>query len=88
MNLIALPAFIANDIWMFHDGTPIVVVDPLAAILVTDRHANQGHKRKVNPFPRVADNTVALSARAHGVPSNDPAVVPAALRQWKNELRC
>ena len=55
MNLLALPAFTDNHIWMFHDGTHAVAVDPedsapvisalaplhptLAGILVT-RHPN------------------------------------------------
>lgn len=54
MNLIALPAFADNYIWMLHDGTQAVVVDPgdaapvraaldaqglaLAGILVTHHH--------------------------------------------------
>jgi hydroxyacylglutathione hydrolase len=56
MNLIALPAFTDNYIWMLHNGKQAVVVDPgesaqvvaaldthqltLAAILVTHRHAD------------------------------------------------
>ena len=56
MNLIALPAFTDNYIWMLHDGRDAVVVDPgdalpvvaalaaqqltLAAILVTHHHAD------------------------------------------------
>ena len=56
MNLIALPAFTDNYIWMLHDGQRAVVVDPgepapviaeldarrleLAAILVTHHHAD------------------------------------------------
>ena len=56
MNLIALPAFSDNYIWMLHDGQRAVVVDPgesapvikaldshgleLAAILVTHHHAD------------------------------------------------
>ena len=56
MNLIALPAFTDNYIWMLHDGRHAVVVDPgesapviaaldaqqlaLAAILVTHHHAD------------------------------------------------
>jgi hydroxyacylglutathione hydrolase len=56
MNLIALPAFTDNYIWMLHDGTDAVVVDPgeakpveaaldarqltLAAILVTHHHGD------------------------------------------------
>ena len=54
MDLLALPAFNDNYIWMFHDGVEAVVVDPgdcapvltaldslrlrLAAILVTHHH--------------------------------------------------
>ena len=54
MNLVALPAFTDNYIWMLHDGHHAVVVDPgdaapvvaaleaqgleLAAILVTHHH--------------------------------------------------
>src|ERR1700712_286690 len=54
MDLIALPAFADNLIWMLHDGTNAIVVDPgaaapvrnalrerglrLAAILVTHHH--------------------------------------------------
>ena len=54
MNLVALPAFADNYIWMLHDGAKAVVVDPgdaapvraaleahglvLAAILVTHHH--------------------------------------------------
>jgi hydroxyacylglutathione hydrolase len=56
MNLVALPAFTDNYIWMLHDGTHAIVVDPgdaapvhealdarrlqLAAILVTHHHAD------------------------------------------------
>ncbi|MBA4177612.1 MAG: hydroxyacylglutathione hydrolase [Leptothrix sp. (in: Bacteria)] len=56
MNLFALPAFADNYIWMLHDGTQAVVVDPgdaapvvqalqsqglqLAGILVTHHHAD------------------------------------------------
>jgi hydroxyacylglutathione hydrolase len=56
MNLLALPAFTDNYIWMLHDGHSAVVVDPgesapvlaalesrrlkLAAILVTHHHAD------------------------------------------------
>lgn len=56
MNLIALPAFSDNYIWMFHDGRQCIVVDPgdasvvstalrahglsLAGILVTHHHAD------------------------------------------------
>ena len=56
MNLVALPAFTDNYIWMLHDGVDAVVVDPgdcepvldallrldlrLAAILVTHHHAD------------------------------------------------
>jgi hydroxyacylglutathione hydrolase len=56
MNLVALPAFSDNYIWLLHDGTSAVVVDPgdaapviqalheqgltLVAILVTHHHAD------------------------------------------------
>jgi hydroxyacylglutathione hydrolase len=56
MNLLALPAFADNYIWMLHDGTHALVVDPgdaapvqaaldrlqltLSAILVTHHHAD------------------------------------------------
>ena len=56
MNLLALPAFTDNYIWMFHDGRQAIVVDPgesapvaraldahglvLAGILVTHHHAD------------------------------------------------
>jgi len=56
MNLLAIPAFTDNYIWMLHDGVDAVVVDPgdaapveatldahglrLAAILVTHHHAD------------------------------------------------
>jgi hydroxyacylglutathione hydrolase len=42
---------------------------------------------EVNPFMRVADNTVARSARAHGANSDEPVAVLAALREWKNNFR-
>jgi hydroxyacylglutathione hydrolase len=76
MNLIALPAFTDNTIWMLHDGQHAVVVDPgeptpvmqvldaqpleLAAILVTHHH------------------------RAN---SDEPVAMLAALRPWKNDSR-
>ena len=44
-------------------------------------------EREVNPFLRVADNTVARSARTHGAESDEPVAVLAALRQWKNDFR-
>src|SRR4028118_160950 len=56
MNLLALPAFADNYIWLLHDGSEAVVVDPgdaapvqrqldelglgLAGILVTHHHAD------------------------------------------------
>jgi len=56
MNIIALPAFADNYIWLLHDGQQALVVDPgdaqpvldalqrlglqLAAILVTHHHAD------------------------------------------------
>lgn len=44
-------------------------------------------EREINPFLRVADNTVAHSARLHGADSSEPVAVLAALRQWKNDFR-
>ena len=44
-------------------------------------------EREVNPFLRVADHTVAQSARSHGADSDEPVAVLAALRQWKNDFR-
>jgi len=56
MKLVALPAFTDNYIWMLHDGSNAIVVDPgdstplidalasqkltLAGILVTHHHAD------------------------------------------------
>jgi len=70
MNLIALPAFADNYIWMLHDGAQAVVVDPgdaapvhaaldelgltLAGILVTQHHP--GHVGGVDGLrPRLVD---------------------------------
>lgn len=44
-------------------------------------------ERAVNPFLRCGDAAVVTSAREHGATSDDPVVVFAALRQWKNEFR-
>jgi len=79
MNLLALPAFADNYIWMLHDGVRAVVVDPgdaapvqsaldaagleLAAILVTHRHPD--HVGGVN----------ALRPRLRG-PVYGPALEP------------
>ncbi len=42
MNLIALPAFTDNYIWMFHDGRHSIVVDPGDASVVSDALTAQG----------------------------------------------
>ena len=42
MNLIALPAFTDNYIWMFHDGRRSIVVDPGDASVVRDALAARG----------------------------------------------
>jgi hydroxyacylglutathione hydrolase len=56
MNLVALPAFTDNYMWMLHDGSDAIVVDPdaspvmhalqreglrLTGILVTHRHPDR-----------------------------------------------
>lgn len=72
MNLVALPAFTDNYIWMLHDGRQAVVVDPgdaspvlaalqqhqlaLAAILVTHHHAD--HVGGVNELRSVLKGPV------------------------------
>jgi hydroxyacylglutathione hydrolase len=74
MNLVALPAFADNYIWMLHDGARAVVVDPgdaapvqaaldeaaleLAAILVTHHHPD--HVGGVDGLRR------ACTARCYG----------------------
>ena len=77
MNLVPLPAFTDNYIWMLHDGARAVVVDPgdaapvhqaldesglkLAAILVTHHHAD--HIGGVNAFALAAEpGDAALAA--------------------------
>lgn len=42
MNLIALPAFTDNYIWMLHDGVSAIVVDPGDSAPVIDTLASQG----------------------------------------------
>ena len=77
MNLVALPAFADNYIWMLHDGTQAVVVDPgdelpvlqaleqasltLCGILVTHHH------------PDHTGGVMALRERFAGVPLWTPA---------------
>jgi hydroxyacylglutathione hydrolase len=41
MNLIALPAFTDNDIWMLHDGVDAIVVDPEDSAPVIEPLAKQ-----------------------------------------------
>lgn len=46
-----------------------------------------GLEKRINPFLRTAQDTVARAARAHaGAASNDPVAVFAALREWKNRF--
>jgi hydroxyacylglutathione hydrolase len=46
-----------------------------------------GLEKRINPFLRTAQDTVAQAARAHaGAASNDPVAVFAALREWKNRF--
>ena len=86
MNLLSLPAFADNYIWMLHDGARAVVVDPgdaspvlealdqmnleLAAILVTHHHG--GHVSGVD----------ALRSRLR----SDAVSAFAALRAWKSRF--
>jgi len=76
MNLIALPAFTDNTIWLLHDGRDALVVDPqgpqLAGILVTHCHE----------VPAVVQ-----TARTRDAVHGSPVAVFAALRSWKNEFR-
>ena len=44
-------------------------------------------ERQINPFLRCAEPAVAQCAREHGASSDEPVVVLAALRQWKNDYR-
>ena len=46
-----------------------------------------GLEKRINPFLRTAQDTVARAARAQaGAASNDPVAVLAALREWKNRF--
>jgi hydroxyacylglutathione hydrolase len=82
MNLVALPAFTDNYIWMLHDGAQAVVVDPgdaapvraaldrlqlrLAAILVTHHHPD--HVGGVDALRPVLEGPVYGPAR-EAIPS-------------------
>ena len=88
MNLIALPAFADNYIWMLHDGRQALVVDPgdatpvletlerlglhLSGILVTHHHGDH-----VGGLQALAGSAHGGAARILG-PSDEPMPVPAA----------
>ena len=69
MNLITLPAFADNDIWMLHDGVRAVVVDPEDAAPVQaapDRlHLQLISILVTHPFMRSAAPAVVAMAIAH-----------------------
>lgn len=86
MNLIALPAFADNYIWMLHDGRQALVVDPgdatpvletlerlglhLSGILVTHHHGDH-----VGGLQALAGSAHGSAARILG-PSDEPMPVP------------
>ena len=72
MNLIALPAFTDNYIWMLRDGTRALVVDP-------------GEAGPVEAAPDALHLTLAAILVTHH--HRDPVGGVDALRQWKNEFR-
>ena len=44
-------------------------------------------ERRVDPFLRCDETSVAQAARSHGTASDEPVAVLTALRQWKNDFR-
>lgn len=86
MNLLSLPAFDDNYLWMIHDGREAVVVDPgdatpviaaldradlqLAGILVTHKHPDH-----VGGLRTLLDHPRAQSTQVWG-PGNEPMPVP------------
>jgi hydroxyacylglutathione hydrolase len=96
MNLLALPAFADNDLWMWHDGARAVVVEPAdaapvhsalgrlqpvcGAILVTPHDASHVGTADTPGLPGRAD------APAHARDDDDdlPVAVPAAARDGRN----
>jgi hydroxyacylglutathione hydrolase len=86
MNLLSIPAFDDNYLWMIHDGREAVVVDPgdatpviaaldranlqLTAILVTHKHPDH-----VGGLRTLLDHPRARAAQVWG-PGNEPMPVP------------
>ena len=44
-------------------------------------------ERRVDPFLRCDETSVAQATRSHGAASDEPVAVLTALRQWKNDFR-
>ena len=83
MNLVALPAFADNYIWMLHDGARAVVVDPAAAAPV---HSAQGRWQldlgAILVTPHHADR--AGTADTPGPGCQAPWL--AAMGEWKSRV--
>lgn len=51
------------------------------------RPSSIDRERRVDPFSRCGETSVAQAARSHGAASDEPVAVMTALRQWKNDFR-
>lgn len=85
MNLVALPAFADNYIWMLHDGARAVVVDPADAAPV---HSAQGRLQRdlgaILVTPRHADRAATADAPGPGCRAPWLAAMPES--QWKSRV--
>jgi len=102
MNLIALPAFTDNYIWMLHDGVDAIVVDPgdsapvigaltsqeltLAGILVTHHHSDHVGGLEPGNDALAAHTRWCEQLRAKGAPTLPSSV--AQERMINPFLRC